>query len=69
MTYEITTPLLKNASDKLDRLMGEIEAKNVDAVSGHAIIRAANGIRTMIETDLKIRLASPRLAEIEGGGK
>lgn len=69
MAYRITTPILKSTADRLNLLMGSMASGEMEASVGHTIIRAANGLRGLVETDLKARLAAPKLREIEEADK
>jgi len=65
MSYEIKTPLLQTTALKLLGAMSAVEAKTMTIDQGHFIVRACNGVRGAIETDLKVSLAQPKLAKLE----
>jgi len=65
MAYEIRTPILATVADKLMGVMNGVETDEIETGKANAMIRAGAGIRSVVETDLKVRLAAPKLIKSE----
>ena len=63
--FTIQTPDLKTAADALKGVLTGVENKTIEISHAKAIASAANGLRSTVSTDLKVRLAAPKLAKIE----
>ena len=65
MAYEIKTPILKTIADGSLAIFNQALAGNADVKQGNLAMAAASNVRRGVETDLKIRLAAPKLAAVE----
>lgn len=65
MSFQVQTPILRTVTDKLLNVMDGVENEEIDVAKANTIIKAGAGIRNAVETDLKVRLAAPKLTKIE----
>lgn len=65
--YEIRTPILKTIADGALSVFNQALAGNADVKQGNLAMTAATNMRRSVETDLKVRLAAPKLKKIESG--
>lgn len=63
--FEIRTTDLRDVRDLAKRVISGIESKTLDPSAAGKLISAGNMIRGAISTDLRVRLASTRLVEVE----
>lgn len=66
MAYEIKTPILKMVADGTLTIFHSAVAGAADVAQGTLAVNTGNSIRRSVEADLKVRLAAPKLTEIEG---
>lgn len=64
--YEIRTPILKTIAEGALSVFNQALAGNADVRQGNLAMTAATNVRRGVETDLKVRLAAPKLEKIEG---
>ena len=65
MTYHIQTPVLQSVSTGLMGVFDEAINGKADIKQGNLAVAAGSNIRRAIDTDLKVRLAQPKLDKIE----
>lgn len=65
MSYVIKTKGLQAVVDALSDVMAEVKHDRMDAPKAGAIIRAGSSITRAHEVDLRVRLSSKKLAEVE----
>lgn len=63
--FTVKTPDLRVAVDALQGVLSKIEGKSIDIPEANTIVKAANGVTSAVSADVRVRLAMPRLAEIE----
>lgn len=69
--YEVKTPILNKAARALETAMNSLLGRvgsagdEFDTSDVNALIRAAGTTPRVVATDLKVRLAAPKLTEIE----
>lgn len=63
--FEIKTPDLAHARDALKDVLSSVKKQEMDNKTANTIVSAANGLRSAVAADLRVRLAAPRLAELE----
>lgn len=63
--FEIKTPDLITARDALKHALIGIMSNGMEPKQANVIVSAANGLRGAVATDLRVRLAQPRLIEAE----
>ena len=64
--FEIKTRILNEAVADLRHASTAIRSGAMPAKEANALINSADKTRRAVETDLRVRLAAPKLAEIEG---
>lgn len=65
VTFTVKTPDLRVAVDALQGVLSKIGEKSIDLSEANTIVKAANGVTSAVSADVRVRLAMPRLAEIE----
>lgn len=69
MAYEIKTPLLKTTASEALGVIAAIKAGNIEKDDALNTIRACEHVQRAVGRDLQVRLAAPKLADIESAGK
>lgn len=65
MTYEVTTPILKEVTDGLLGVFRRALKGKADKEQGTMAIAAASKITRGVEVDIKARIAAPKIYRIE----
>lgn len=63
--YTVKTPILAKAGNVLDVVMNKGLGEPDDGLSIANALKAASTAPRVVATDLKVRMAAPKLAEIE----
>lgn len=63
--FTVKTPELRVAVDALQDVLAKVEQNAIDPSKANAIVKAANGVTSAVSADVRVRLAMPRLKEIE----
>lgn len=63
--YRVKTPQLQTVTNSMTTLLSRLEADDIDTkVAGH-MVGAGNAVTRAVSTDLRVRLAARRLAQVE----
>lgn len=65
MTYQIKTPILGSIANGTLKVFNDAVAGAADIKQGQLAVSAGSSIRRAVETDLRIRLSSAKLAQAE----
>jgi len=65
MTHQIKTPILNTSARALLNVLTGVQSKTMDLAEASILTSAAGKIPHHVTADLKVRLAAPRLLEIE----
>ena len=65
MTYQIKTPMLAASANALMNVINGVQQQTMSVDDARTITTACGKVPAHISTDIKARLAMPKLAEIE----
>lgn len=65
MPYEVKTSVLKTVADGTLAVFNSAVAGVADLKQGHLAVSAGSAVRRTVETDLKVRLSTKKLSELE----